>query len=93
LVSCLFAFFLVLPSYSPFSFSLHLLDEEAALYIILTIIITKKKNQRYSKEPVKAMDIEQAGKATEGQNQSQQKLAKLIYKNSAPNGSKIVYPL
>jgi hypothetical protein len=82
-----------LPSYSPFSFSLHLLDEEAALYIILTIIITKKKNQRYSKEPVKAMDIEQAGKATEGQNQSQQKLAKLIYKNSAPNGSKIVYPL
>lgn len=39
------------------------------------------------------MDIEQAGKATEGQNQSQQKLAKLIHKNSAPNGSKIVYPL
>ena len=37
------------------------------------------------------MDIEQAGKATEGPNQSQQKLAKLIYKNSAPNGSKIVY--
>jgi hypothetical protein len=52
------------------------------------IYIYKK---RYSKEQVKAMDIEQAGKATEGPNQSQQKLAKLIYKNSAPNGSKIVY--